>query len=180
MEEYLSVIKMFGLNFQVRGWALCNGQILSIAQNTALFSLLGTTYGGNGQTTFALPNFQGRTPIHQGSGPGLSTYVLGQAAGTESVSILTSNLPAHTHALMANTAAGTTGVPTNSYLSASPKNGSGPSAVSLNTYTATVPNTNLGPLSVGATGSNIPVSILQPYLAVTFEICMEGIFPSRN
>ncbi|MNK86984.1 Phage Tail Collar Domain protein [compost metagenome] len=180
MEEYISVIKMFGLNFPVRGWAMCNGQIMSIAQNTALFSLLGTTYGGNGQTTFALPNFQGRTPIHWGSGPGLSPYVLGQAAGTESVSILTSNLPAHTHTLTANTAAGTTGVPTNNYLSASPKNGSGPSAVSLNTYTTTAPNTNLGLLSVGATGSNIPVSILQPYLAVSFEICLEGIFPSRN
>ncbi len=180
MEEYLSVIKMFGLNFAVRGWAMCNGQLLSIAQNTALFSLLGTTYGGNGQTTFALPNLQGRTPIHQGNGPGLSQYVLGQVGGTETVSLLTSNLPAHTHPLMANTGAGTTGVPTNGYLSASPKNGSGPSAVSLNTYTATAPNTPLGSLSVGTTGNNIPVPIIQPYLAVNFEICMEGIFPSRN
>lgn len=180
MDEYISVIKMFGCNFAPRGWKLCNGDIISISQYTAVFSLLGTTFGGNGQTTFALPDFRGRTPIHQGAGPGLSPYVLGQSAGTESVSILTSNLPAHTHPLMANTGAGTTGVPTNSYLSASPKNGSGPSAVSLNTYTATAPNTNLGLLSVGATGSNIPVSIMQPYLAVNFAICMEGIFPSRN
>lgn len=180
MEEYISAIKMFGLNFAIRGWAMCNGQIISIAQNTALFSLLGTTYGGNGQTTFALPNLQGRTPIHQGTGPGLTPRVLGEVAGTETVSILTSNLPAHIHPLMANTGAGTTGVPTNNYLSASPKNGSGPSAVSLNTYTTTAPNTPMGPLSTGSIGSNIPISIMQPYLVVTFEICMEGIFPSRN
>src|SRR5688572_18111229 len=97
MDEFIAIIKMFGGNFAPRGWALCNGQILSIAQNTALFSLLGTTFGGNGQTTFALPDLRGRVPIHPGQGPGLSNYSLGQQAGTETVTLTINNMPAHGH-----------------------------------------------------------------------------------
>src|SRR6476659_7582144 len=96
-EPFLGEIRMVGFNFAPQGWALCNGQILSIAQNTALFSLLGTTYGGNGTQTFGLPNLQSRVPMHWGQGPGLSNYVIGEQTGTENVTILTSNLPPHTH-----------------------------------------------------------------------------------
>ena len=97
MDEFIAIIKMFGGNFAPRGWAFCNGQILSIAQNTALFSLLGTTFGGNGQTTFALPDMRSRVPIHPGQGPGLSSYSLGQAAGTESITLTVNNLATHFH-----------------------------------------------------------------------------------
>jgi len=180
MDEYLSVIKMFGCNFAPRGWVLCYGQIMSIAQNTALFSLLGTTFGGNGQTTFALPNLQGRSPIGMGNGAGLTPRVLGETGGTESITILSTQMPQHTHFIAANTGAGTTGVPTNSYLSASPKNGSGPNAVSLNTYTTTAPDTTLNPQTVSVAGGSQPISIVQPFLAVNYSICTAGIFPSRN
>src|SRR5580765_2676031 len=96
-QPFLGQIAIFGFNFPPRGWALCNGQTLAIAQNTALFSLLGTTYGGNGQTTFALPNLQSRVPIHQGQGSGLSPYTIGQEGGTESVTLTTGEMPAHVH-----------------------------------------------------------------------------------
>src|SRR5215510_8922011 len=98
MDAFIGMIVMFGGNFAPRGWAFCNGQLLSIAQNTALFSILGTTYGGNGQTTFALPNLQGRVAIHPGQSPGTSNYVLGESAGTESVTLTTNQMPMHTHA----------------------------------------------------------------------------------
>src|SRR5689334_10120851 len=105
-EPFLGEIRMFGGNFAPRGWAFCNGQILSIAQNTALFSLLGTTYGGNGQTTFALPNLQCRLPMHFGNGPGLTPRSLGEMGGTETVTILTNQMPMHNHSLMATNADG--------------------------------------------------------------------------
>src|ERR1043165_3057908 len=101
-EPFIGQIIMFGGNFQIRGYALCNGQILSIAQNTALFSILGTTYGGNGQTTFALPDLRGRVPMHPGQGPGLSSRTLGEQSGSETVTLLTTQIPGHTHTLNAN------------------------------------------------------------------------------
>jgi microcystin-dependent protein len=181
MDPLLAMIFAFGSNFAPQGFLFCSGQLLAIAPNTAVFSLLGTTYGGNGTTTFGLPDLRGRAPIGQGQGPGLSNYVLGQSAGVESVSILISNLPQHTHALNANTAAGTTGVPgTTTYLSKGPSTGSGPNATVENIYTTAAPNTTLAPTAVGLTGSNIPLSILQPYLAVSYIIATQGIFPTRN
>jgi microcystin-dependent protein len=161
---------MFGFNFAPRGWALCNGQILSIAQNTALFSLLGTTYGGNGQTTFALPNLQSRVPIHQGQGPGLSQYVMGQQAGTENVTLLNSQMPTHTHSLVASSGDAASGKPAGKFLA----------TTGTPTYNTTQDGTLLGAQSIGLQGGNQPFSIIQPYLVVSFCIAMQGIFPSRN
>jgi microcystin-dependent protein len=110
-QPFLGEIRMFGFNFPPRGWALCNGQILSIAQNTALFALLGTMYGGNGQTTFALPDLRSRVPLHMGQGPGLSSYTLGQAAGSESVTLTTPQLPSHNHPVACNSDDATSGDP---------------------------------------------------------------------
>jgi microcystin-dependent protein len=179
MEVFLGMISIFGFNFPPRGWAFCAGQILSIAQNTALFSLLGTQYGGNGQTTFALPDLRGRTPIGQGQGPGLSNYTIGQVSGTETSTLTINQLPGHSHTLLATTAAGDTAVPTNKILSASPSTGSGPNASSLKTYSSAVSNTQTAN-STNTVGGSQPFSIIQPYLTLNYSIALEGIFPSRN
>jgi microcystin-dependent protein len=180
MDEYLSVIKLFGLNFAPRYWMFCSGQIMSIAQNTALFSLLGTTYGGNGQTTFALPDLRGRTAIGQGQTYGGSIFSLGEVSGTETVTLTSNQMPMHTHLIGATTAAGSTAVPTNAVLAAGPKTGSGPNATSLNTYSSGTANTTLATTTASLSGGNQPFSIMQPYLALTYCICVQGIFPSRN
>lgn len=184
MEEYLGIVKLFAGNFAPRGWAFCNGQILSIAQNTALFSILGTTYGGNGQTTFALPNLQGAVAIGQGTGGG-GSYVLGETSGTPSISILTSNLPAHVHAgpgkISVSAANSTDILPTTGASIAVP--GSIVSRVftpTLGFATATPSVDLVSNVTTGITGNNIPISIMQPYLAMSYIICLEGIFPSRN
>jgi microcystin-dependent protein len=172
MEGYLAAIMLFAANFAPRGWAFCNGQILSIAQNTALFSLLGTTFGGNGQTTFALPDLQGRVPVHPGQGPGLSPYVLGEAGGSENTTLLLSNVPQHNHSLNATSEAGTTSAPAGAYLG-----NTGALDREYNT-SGTVVAMNAG--AIGVAGGSQPFNNIQPYLAVNFIICMEGIFPSRN
>lgn len=166
-------IKMFAGNFAPRNWAFCNGQILSISQNTALFSILGVTYGGNGQTTFGLPDLRGRVPIHSGNsqGPGLSNYTLGQAAGTENVTLLTNQMPAHNHLLSASSSAGT---------SASPNNGFPAVLDAGNGYAASSNGAALNAAAIGTAGGNQPHPNVQPYLAVNFIICLFGIFPSRN
>lgn len=164
---------MFGGNFAPRGWAFCNGQILSIAQNTALFSLLGTTYGGNGQTTFALPDLRGRAPVNWGQGPGLSNYDLGEVTGTESVTIGIAQMPAHQHtvAINVNSSEGGQGKPVNNYLG----------KTDPGIYAATTDNTQMGAQPpTGIQGGSQPTSIIQPVLAVSFIIALEGIFPSRN
>ena len=173
------MIIMFGGNFAPRGWALCNGQILSIAQNTALFSLLGTTFGGNGQTTFALPDLRGRTPVHTGQGPGLSSYSLGQVGGTESVTLLTNNLPAHTHSLNVNNAAANANTASSNYLATSNGSFAG-DPITVNTFSNAAPNAAMGAQAIGATGNNVPINNIQPYLAVNYIIALEGIYPSRN
>ncbi len=167
-EPFLATIVAFGGNFAPRGWAMCNGQILAIAQNTALFSLLGTTYGGNGQTTFALPDLRSRAPVHFGQGPGLSSYDLGQQGGSETQALTVNNLPPHSHAASASTN------PTS-------KNPSGKlvSAVGTPAFGDTA-DVTLSPLAIGPTGAGVPVSTVQPYLAINFIIALEGIFPSRN
>ena len=166
-EPFLSEIRIMSFNFAPQGWALCNGQLLPINQNQALFSLLGTTYGGNGQTTFALPDLRGRFPNSVGQGPGLSDYVLGQVAGVESTTLLSVNLPAHNHTMAVGTNS-TTKNPTNNYLGLS-------SGGAL--YTPT-PTTTLNPAAVGAAGGNQPFSIMPPYLTLEFCIALQGIFPS--
>lgn len=197
-EQFIGEIRMFAGNFAPRGWEFCNGQLLSIQQNPALFSILGTTYGGDGQNTFALPNLQGRVPVHKGQGPGTSFYSLGEAAGTERVTLTAAELPAHTHAV-ALTGTGSASVA----LSASSANGNtptpGPTTVpakvpsglaSLNAYSTTAPDTTLLPATAtttvnvsgntGVAGNNMPVSVVQPFLALNFIIAITGIFPSRN
>lgn len=175
-EPFLGQIAIYGFNFAPRGWAMCNGQILPIAQNTALFSLLGTTYGGNGQTTFALPNLQSRVPIHFGQGPGLSSYDLGQAAGTESDTLTVNQLPSHNHPVNCAQGAPTTAKPAGNLLA---NLSIDPPPTTANIYAPTATNTML-PTMIGLTGGNQPFGILQPYLALNFCIALEGIFPSRN
>ena len=171
---FLGEIRMGGFNFAPRGWALCNGQIMSIAQNTALFSLLGTNYGGNGQTTFALPNLQGRVPIHWGtSASSGQQYVIGEVSGTETVQLLGSNLPAHSHLVGVVGGGGNQASPINNYPAVES------TGTSLN-FSSTPATGVMNPSVIQNTGSNIPFSVMQPFLCVTFIIALQGIFPSRN
>lgn len=172
MEEYLGAIKIFAFNFPPRGWMTCAGQIVSIAQNQALFALLGTQYGGNGTTTFALPDLRGRVPMGYGVGPGLSNYAIGQVGGSETVTLTSNNLPAHSHSLNAYSEAGNVGAPSGA-LPAS----SGGLDPEYRTSGTLVP---MGPNAIGASGGNQPFNNLQPFLGVNYCICVEGIFPSRN
>ena len=176
-EPYLGQIILFAGNFAIRNYAMCNGQILPIAQNTALFSLLGTTYGGNGQTTFALPDLRGRAPLHFGQGPGLSPYTLGEVSGTENQTLLLTNLPAHNHLMRTSSSDGNDSAPAPTTVPGVVKNG----ANTLNAYTVTNnPDSTFLNTDITNTGNNQPVPILQPFLALNFLIALQGIFPSRN
>lgn len=196
MEGTMAEIRMFAGNFNPRTWQLCNGQLLSIAQYSALFSLVGTIYGGNGQTTFGLPDFRGRVAVGEGTGAGL-TMVLGQVGGTNTTTLLTTNLPAHTHTatggsggsgtatLNAVSANGNSQNPTGNFLAAS-RNASAASyaasgtTAAMNAGTITVNSVTAGAPTIGSTGGSTAFSITQPYLGVNFIICLEGIYPSRN
>jgi microcystin-dependent protein len=171
MDPFLGQIQAFGFNFPPQGWAFCDGQLLSIAQNSALFALLGTTYGGNGQTTFALPDLRGRSMVHAGQGPGLSPIVQGQVGGVENATILVTNMPAHNHSVSVsvNTATGEDAVPTNKIAS------------STNAFSEDVtPSAFLGGVNQQTVGGGQPLAIRNPYLGVYHSIAMQGIFPSRN
>jgi len=167
-EPYLGEIRMFAGNFAITGWQMCNGQTLPISQYAALFAILGTTYGGNGTSTFQLPNFQGRVPIHWGQGAGLSPYVIGEIAGTENATLLYNNMPLHSHTVNVVDGPSSAGSPQNNYLAKTAAYSAGPASGTMN------------PAVIGNAGGNTPFSILQPYLVVTFLIAMVGIFPSRN
>ena len=182
MEGTLAEIRMFAGNFAPRGWQLCQGQLLSIAQWTAVFALVGTTYGGDGQTTFGIPDFRSRFAVGTGQGPGLSSYTLGQMAGTESNALTVANLAAHNHPLTGsvspqanNDGTGATSDPSGRRLAATGTNiftGATTDLVNMAADAST--------LAVGNTGSNQPVNNLAPYLSVEFIMCVEGIFPSRD
>jgi microcystin-dependent protein len=172
----LGCIFMFAGNFAPRGYAFCAGQLLPISQNTALFSLLGTTYGGNGQTTFALPDLRGRSPIGSGQGPGLSNISLGEQAGTENVTLLSTNMPIHNHALQASNASATGGTPSGNSLGDT----GGTQGGGSNTYVTAAPNVQLNPQSIGAAGGSQPFASRNPYLGINYIIATQGIFPSRN
>ncbi len=180
----LGTIFAFGFDFAPRGWANCNGQLLSIAQNTALFSILGTTYGGNGVTTFALPDLRGRAVV--GWGNGLSIYALGETRGAENVYISSNQLPSHTHSssgftLNAVSNPGTTMAPAGNYLAASRSlttAGYIDSIVAPATLTAMASGAITG--SIGIAGSGLPVSMVQPILVINYSIALQGVFPSRN
>lgn len=172
MDSYLGSLLIFGGNFAIRGYAMCNGQLLSVSANTALFAILGTVYGGNGVQTFGLPDLRGRAPMHFGQGPGLSLYELGERAGTETTTLLTSNMPAHNHLINANHKTGTSAEPSGNYLA------QGPSGATI--YTNVHPDTTLAVNAVSPAGSNLPFNNLQPYLALNYLITVEGLFPVRN
>lgn len=162
---FIGEIRMFGFNFPPRGWALCNGQTLAISQNQALFSILGTTYGGNGQTTFQLPNLQGRTPVHTGN-----EIVLGQAAGEINHTLIASEIPAHNHPVNASAGAVTGGSPTGSYLTSQLSDPMFASASSI--------NGSMAPLQPA--GGSQPHNNMQPYTVVSICVALTGVFPSRN
>jgi microcystin-dependent protein len=179
-EAYLGEIFMGGWNFAPRGFAFCSGQLLPISQNTALFSLLGTNFGGDGVQTFALPDLRGRTPVHWGQGPGLSNYNIGEATGTEVVTLSQAQIPAHNHLLNANAAGANAVSPVSAFL-AVPVTGSGPNASPLNIFTTnTTPLGSLNPATISNTGGNQPHSNIQPSLSITFVIALTGIYPARN
>lgn len=177
-DQFVGEIRMFAGNFPPKGWAFCEGQIMSISQNTALFSLLGTMYGGNGQTTFALPNLNGRVPIGAGHGPGLSDYVEGQDGGEETVTLLQAQIPTHAHAVTsgsiavsANPSTGNADTPQNSYPAPSTKSYSSTSSGNMSTTGFT--------MALAPAGGGQPHTNLQPYLVVRYIIALQGIFPPR-
>jgi microcystin-dependent protein len=171
-DPFIGEIRMFPLNFAIRGWALCNGQILPLSQNTALFSILGTTYGGDGKTTFALPDLRGRAPMHAGSGAGLTSRNLGESAGEASVALSLSQIPSHTHAETAESAPASTSSPSGNVSLAS-ANAAG---ARTNVYG---PEGDLAPMG-GSAGGDQPHDNRQPYLGLNFQIALQGIFPPRS
>jgi microcystin-dependent protein len=174
-DQFIAEIRIFAGNFAPSGWALCNGQLLPISQNTALFSLLGTTYGGDGKTTFALPNLQGSAPLHPGLGPGLSPRDLGQSSGSSTVTLINTELPSHTHQAMGTTTPGSLPDPSGNVWA--------PAGVArgTNMYSDT-PGTPpaMNAQAVSGSGSSLPHNNLPPYLTLTFIIALQGIFPSRG
>jgi microcystin-dependent protein len=167
-EPFLGEIRMFAGNFPPRGWAKCDGQLMAISQNDALFALLGTTYGGDGVTTFGLPDLRSRIPLHQGQGTGLSSYALGQAAGTETITLTSNQIPQHSHLMSAPNAS------TNSpSLAAFGSNG-------LAIYKVPPASATMAANIIQNAGGNQPHENLMPFLVVTFIIALEGIFPSQN
>jgi microcystin-dependent protein len=176
------MIIQVGFSFAPVGWQTCSGQTLSISQNTALFSLLGTTYGGNGTTTFLLPDLRSRVAIGAGQGPGLSNYVQGQAAGVENVTILQSNMPTHSHTLNVSSTKATLQLAATGSTLGHTKDGA-PTPVALPEIycpAGTATNIPLAPSSIGFSGSGLPINILPPYLAILNIIALVGIFPSRS
>jgi len=172
-DPFVAEIRIFPFNFAPKGWAFCDGQLLPLSQNTALFSLLGTTYGGDGRSTFALPNLQGNVPMHPGQGPGLSLYDLGQIGGSDTVTLIESEIPAHSHsASAANTDRSRRNVPTGNILAQTDAQDSlyGPAA-NLQ---------GMGAQSLAPAGGDQPHNNLQPYLTFNFCIALQGVFPPRG
>jgi microcystin-dependent protein len=171
-DPFIGEIRIFPLNFTVRGWALCNGQLLPISQNTALFSILGVTYGGDGRTTFALPNLQGRAPLHAGAGPGLTGREIGESAGEAEVTLLVSEMPSHRHSEKAETTPASHSTPSGLRSLASANS----AGVRIQTYGAAE---DLAPMG-GSVGGDQPHNNRQPYLGLNFQIALQGIFPPRG
>jgi microcystin-dependent protein len=173
-DPFVAEIRIFPFNFAPTGWAFCNGQLMPISQNTALFSLLGTIYGGDGKSNFALPNMQGNAPMHPGQGPGLSLHDLGEMGGSETVTLLQSEIPVHSHGLMGNTTTGTKSVPTGNSLART--SGATP-------YLPSNPAPQLAamaPQALTPTGGDQPHNNLMPYLTLNFCIALQGVFPPRS
>jgi microcystin-dependent protein len=169
-EPFVGQILIVPFNFAPKGFAFCNGQILLISQNVALFSLLGTTYGGDGRTTFALPDLQGRVPIGMGQGPGLSTYNLGQKGGEEFVTLTLAQIPSHSHIPMAGASPANSGSPAGNYWSM-PR---------VLLYSSTAPDTAMNPAALGMTGGGQPHENRKPFLVMNYIIALQGIYPARS
>lgn len=169
-DPFVAEIRLMPYNFAPKNWAFCNGQLLPISQNTALFSLLGTTYGGDGRTTFALPDLQSRVAMHYGQAPGLSDYSIGQIGGEETHVLLATEMPLHTHALNAQDDDGAVADPANNFLADS----------AGMAYSDAPPNTSLSPASTGVVGGGVPHNNLMPYLTLNYCIALQGVFPARN
>lgn len=176
INPYIGSIALFAGNFAPKGYALCAGQLLPISQNTALFSILGTTYGGDGRVTFALPDLRGRAPIGQGQGQGLNPIALGQAAGTPQTTLLSNQLPAHNHQIKCDGNASDGGAPGPSVVL-----GTGGDAITpVNLYSGNPPNASMSPMAMGPSGGNQPFPVQNPYLGLNFIIALQGLFPPRD
>jgi microcystin-dependent protein len=171
MDPFVAEIRIFPFNFAPKGWAWCDGQLLPLSQNTALFSLLGTTYGGDGKSNFALPDLQGRAPMHPGQGPGLSLHDLGETGGSETVTLLESEIPAHSHGMKAGGGDATTRIVADQY----PATGIG-----VSIFGATPAGVQLSPNALVPAGGDQPHNNLQPYLTFYFCIALQGVFPPRT
>ena len=174
MDQFLGQVIAVGFNFAPSGWVLCNGQLLSISEFSALFQLLGTTYGGDGVNTFGVPDLRGRSPLGQGTGPGLPTAVLGQMAGSESVTLTGQQIASHAHPLMASSAQGNLSKPATTTVLANQANGQ------VFMYGSVAATVSLAPSSIGPAGSNLPHENRQPFNTVNYIISTVGIFPSQN
>jgi microcystin-dependent protein len=178
---FVAEIRIFAGNFAPKGWALCNGQIMPISQNTALFSLLGTMYGGDGKSNFALPNLQGGAPLQAGQGPGLSLRDLGESGGEQTVTLLQTEMPQHGHSVSATVTTGTTATSTNNQLALAKAGGSKTSAGNVvNYYSTTAANTQLAPFGMSIAGGSLPHNNMMPVLGLTFIIALQGVFPARS
>lgn len=172
MDPFLAEVRIFTGNFAPKGWASCDGQILPLSQNTALFSLLGTTYGGDGKSTFALPNLSGRAPLHAGQSPGLSEYFLGEQGGSQSVTLVVSEIPAHNHNIVSVNDVGDT--------NQAAGNGIARSSGAAVYGPAGPAQVNMAPTALGATGISSAHNNMQPYLPLYFIIAMQGVYPPRS
>jgi microcystin-dependent protein len=171
MDPFVAEIRIYPFNFPPKGWAFCDGQLLPISQNTALFSLLGTTYGGDGKSTFALPNMQGNAPMHPGQGPGLSLHDLGETGGSETVSLLESEIPSHSHQLRASLDDADLRIPQPTRSLAKSNS---------NVYVAGAPNTPMAAEGLTPAGGDQPHNNMMPYLTLNFCIALQGVFPPRT
>lgn len=172
-DPFVAEIRIFPFNFPPKGWAFCDGQLLPLSQNTALFSLLGTTYGGDGKSNFALPNMQGNAPMHPGQGPGLSLHDLGETGGSETVTLLESEIPSHSHSLMANATTATKSLPTNNSFAR---------GASMTPYLAPTgaPLVNMSNQTITPAGGDQPHNNMMPYLTLNFCIALQGVYPPRT
>jgi microcystin-dependent protein len=173
---FVAEIRIFPFNFAPKGWAFCDGQVLPISQNTALFSLLGTTYGGNGTSNFSLPNFQGCAPLQFGQGPGLSLYDLGETGGTQNVTLLSSEIPAHTHTLQCDTTTGGQTAPGNNFWGTAKVGRQAENRYSATAGTSPV----MGFEALSLSGGSQPHNNMPPYLTLNFCIALQGVFPARS
>ncbi len=170
-QPYVGEIRMFGGNFAPVGWAFCDGSLQAISQYDTLFQLIGRTYGGDGQTTFALPDLRSRVPVHQGTGPGLSTRTIGELAGTESVTLISQQIPQHTHAVVVSSSTGSTGVPSSTVTLG---------IADIDLHIIESPSVNMNAGTIGNAGGSQPHNNIQPILAINFIISLFGVFPSQT